>query len=171
VTSRSGRAIARAALTGANLGSTRAYALDTLQRRRCTRRKPPIGRRLMTGSGAAKDSPSRRRRSARAAPTATIGAGRKAGSIRSTAATCRWPGGPTRAFVAVTHPAPRPNLDCERSGARPMTRTFALRACRDAAQRVRLRHEQGWSELDAEASGRIDRLDLLKAVGETAVDV
>ena len=82
------RRIARPAHSGASLGSTRAYAPGTRQRRRSTRTKPPIGRRLTGGSGAAKASSPRRRPSARTARTASTGADRRAGSIPSTAATC-----------------------------------------------------------------------------------
>ena len=62
--------------------------------------------------------------------TAFIGAIPRAASIRSTAATCPWRGGPTLGSARVTRPIRFRSRGRGRSGARRTRRTFAPRACR-----------------------------------------
>ena len=142
MTSPTGRLIARPAPSGASTESTRACAPGTRRNHRRAPRKSPIDRRHTTASGAAKALPSRRCRPARNARTAFIGAALMAGSIPSTAVTCRWPGGREREFVPVTRPAPFRSRDRDHSGAPRKARTFAPKACRGGTLTFRRRDDR-----------------------------
>jgi hypothetical protein len=144
VTRRLGPPIARPAFTGASSGSTRASALDMRRKRRSTRMNPPIFRGPTAGSGAAKASLPSRRRLARTALTASTGVGRRADSIPSTVATCRWRGGRAQDSAPVTRLARFLSRGLDRSGAPRKARTFAPRACRGATGSIRRRNEGSW---------------------------
>lgn len=139
MTSRSARPIARPALSGASSGSTRGYAPGTRRKPRFAPMRPRIFRRRIAGNGAARASPPRRCRSARIAPTASTGAGPTPDSAPSTGATCPRPGGGGPESATVTRLAPFPSLVRDRSGAQLKARTFAPRACREAARSIRRR--------------------------------
>jgi len=137
--------IARPAPSGANSGSTKAYALGMRRRQRHIPKKPPTGLRPTVGSGAATASPPSRSRSARTAQTASIGAIPRADSIRSTAATCPWRGGRMPESAPAMRLTRFRSQDREPSGARRRIGTFAARASRAVQMsdhRPRRRHSR-----------------------------